>query len=151
MATSQRAILKNAERIGLLISPEEQDYEILADMFRQEGWTLRVASSLDSASAHLACGVPTVVITERDLATGSWKDVLDWIQGLPHAPLVIVISRLADCQLWSEALNLGAYDVLAKPLNQSEVLRVLNSAWVHQKQAHPATVRVLDDPVEGQS
>ena len=32
-----------------------------------------------------------------------------------HLPLVIVASHLADDQLWAEALNLGAHDVLAKP------------------------------------
>jgi hypothetical protein len=36
--------------------------------------------------------------SQRGLAAGSWKDVLDWIHGLPHAPLLIVISRLADCR-----------------------------------------------------
>ena len=39
-------------------------------------------------------------------------------------------SRLADDRLWSEALNLGAYDVLAKPYDPDEVLRVLDLAWI---------------------
>jgi FixJ family two-component response regulator len=42
-----------------------------------------------------------------------------------------VTSRLADEYLWAEALNLGAYDVLAKPFDTSEVMRVVASAWRH--------------------
>ena len=55
-----------------------------------------------------------VVICERDLSPGSWVDMLKEGRLLPNAPSLIVTSRLADDKLWAEALNLGAYDVLAK-------------------------------------
>ena len=51
------------------------------------------------------------------------------IQSLPNAPSLIVASRLADDRLWGEALNLGAWDVLAKPFDPTEVIRSLHSAW----------------------
>jgi len=51
---------------------------------------------------------------------------------LPDPPLLIVASRLADEYLWAEALNPGAYDVLAKPFDAEEVIRVLRSAWFHK-------------------
>jgi len=59
----------------------------------------------------------------------TWRELLDRTRRLPHPPLVIVTSRLADEQLWAEALNLGAYDVLAKPYDRTEVTRVVSSAW----------------------
>ena len=37
----------------------------------------------------------------------------------------------ADERLWAEALNLGAYDVLAKPFDRTEVMRVVSMAWMH--------------------
>ena len=43
--------------------------------------------------------------------------------------LMIVTSRLADERLWAEALNLGAYDVLAKPFDRTEAMRVVAAAW----------------------
>jgi len=70
-----------------------------------------------------------IVVTERDLSPGSWKDLLDHSAGLPRPPLVIVTSRMADERLWAEALNLGAWDVLAKPFDGQEVCRVLEGAW----------------------
>ena len=82
----------------------------------------------------------SVVITEHDLAVYNWKDVVNAIDGLREPPLLIVISRLADDSLWAEALNLGVYDVLAKPLVQAEVVRALTSAWINQltRQMHAA-------------
>jgi len=41
----------------------------------------------------------------------------------------VVTSRLADETLWAEALNLGAFDVLAGSANQKEVFHTLSSAW----------------------
>jgi DNA-binding response OmpR family regulator len=49
-----------------------------------------------------------------------------------------VTSRHADDRLWAEALNLGAWDVLAKPFDPGEVVRVVNLAclcWQRERQA----------------
>ena len=73
----------------------------------------------------------TVRVGERDLLSGTWKDVLEYTNSLPNAPSFIVASRLADEHLWAEALNLGAWDVLAKPFDRTEVIRSVRSAWQH--------------------
>jgi DNA-binding response OmpR family regulator len=65
--------------------------------------------------------------------------MLEHISRLPDAPLLIVTSRLADERLWAEALNLGAYDVLAKPFDTAEVVRVVSLAWQHW---HTRRIRV---------
>jgi DNA-binding response OmpR family regulator len=55
--------------------------------------------------------------------------VLDQVTILPDPPSFIVTSRLADERLWAEALNFGAFDVLAKPFDRAEALRVIGAAW----------------------
>ena len=62
--------------------------------------------------------------------------MLDVIHHLEDAPALIVTSRLADDRLWAEALNLGAYDVLAKPFNHDEVLRSVSLAWLNWHRRH---------------
>jgi len=57
------------------------------------------------------------------------RDVLEQVTILPDPPSFIVTSRLADERLWAEALNLGAYDVLAKPFDSTEAMRVVGAAW----------------------
>jgi DNA-binding response OmpR family regulator len=69
------------------------------------------------------------VVCEKDLSPDSWKDVLEQVTILPDPPSLIVTSRFADERLWAEALNLGAYDVLAKPFDRTEAMRVVGGAW----------------------
>ena len=58
------------------------------------------------------------------------------LRTLPDPPFLIVASRLADERLWAEALNLGAYDVLAKPFDSTEVTRIVGMAWLRWKDRH---------------
>jgi DNA-binding response OmpR family regulator len=51
-----------------------------------------------------------------------------------NPPDLIVASRLADEYLWAEVLNLGGYDVLAKPFNAEEVRRVVGLACEHHQE-----------------
>ena len=55
--------------------------------------------------------------------------MLEQVTILPDPPSVIVTSRLADDRLWAEVLNLGAYDVLAKPFDRTEAIRAVGAAW----------------------
>jgi DNA-binding NtrC family response regulator len=126
------AVPESTDEASILISNVEEDHRILQNLFQDRGWTLYAAMSLDAASILLVDNIASVVITEQNLAFGNWRGVLDLAQALPQPPLVIVISRLADDYLWAEALNLGAYDVLAKPLVHAEVIGVLTSAWLQQ-------------------
>jgi DNA-binding NtrC family response regulator len=133
MAQPKSAVPATGQETALLISPDEEDHEILSALFKHNSWTLHRADSVKSVSTLLKETAASVVISERDLTVGDWTRVLTVVRRLPRAPLLIVISRVADNYLWAEALNLGAYDVLAKPLNQTEAARVLTSAWIRRR------------------
>jgi len=98
-------------------------------VFRQQGWKLCVADTLHSAVAQLRKTPVAVVITERILPQGDWKDVLARTRDLPRPPLLVVTARHADDYLWAEVLNWGGHDVLVQPLRESEVVRVLQHAF----------------------
>ncbi len=125
----------------LLISPVEQDHEILKSLFAGQACILLSAHSLGSAVRFLQDHAISVIVTERELPGGTWRDVLETVRPLPSSPPVIVTSLHADEQLWAEALNLGAYDVLAKPLNKAEILRVLHSAWIKTEEVPRSSMR----------
>jgi DNA-binding response OmpR family regulator len=122
---------------ALLISPLDEDEDALRGLFAEQGWTLRCANSITRASTILHDAAPTVVITEADLPVGTWRDVLEIMCFLPKPPLVIVTSIQADDHLWVEALNLGAHDVLAKPFDTAEVIRVMTAAWMRNERTRP--------------
>jgi DNA-binding response OmpR family regulator len=99
-------------------------------------WTLQSSLTVESALGVLRRNSFPLIVCERDLQPGSWREMLADVSLLPDPPLMIVTSRLADEYLWAEALNLGAYDVLAKPFDTEEVIRVLSLASLHWNHAH---------------
>ncbi len=123
----------------LIISPSNADHDALCEILENAnamteahcGWRVCPASSVESAEESLAEQEIPIVISECNLSPGTWQMVLEYISLLPVPPMLIVASRLADERLWAEALNLGAWDVLVKPFDRQEVIRVLASAWRH--------------------
>jgi hypothetical protein len=110
---------------ALLVSPLLEDHRRLSQVFLDKGWTLHLTHTLESALGLLRDRPIRVVITERDLPLGDWKDALTALQQLPHQPLFVVTSRLADEEFWAEVLNLGGHNVLAKPFRA----RRFNGFW----------------------
>jgi DNA-binding NtrC family response regulator len=115
----------------LSVSPNQEDHQSLEAIIGHSRWSLLKADKVPSARALLQAHYIPVVLCESDLKPGTWIDLLKDIQGMPAAPALIVTSRLADDYLWAEALNLGAWDVLPKPFDRSEVLRSVKTAWQH--------------------
>jgi DNA-binding NtrC family response regulator len=117
----------------LSVSPIPDDHDTLEHLLSRNHWKIQRANSLASGLAKLRQNRFPVVISERDLMPGTWRQMLAEAARAPFRPFLIVTSRLADEHLWAEALNMGAYDVLAKPFDTVEVIRVLSLAWLHWK------------------
>jgi len=115
----------------LSVSPLQHDHDTLAGLLGRDQWRIHNALSLQSASAFLRAHAVPLVICEHDLLPGNWTQLLDDIRLLSIPPCLIVTSPIADEYLWAEALNMGAYDVLAKPFDRTEVTRILSLAWLH--------------------
>lgn len=127
----------------LSVSPFEEDNSCLEAIIGHSRWTLLKADKLPTARDLLQRHDISVVVCERDLMAGTWIDILKQIQPMPHPPSLIVTSKLADDRLWAEALNLGAWDVLAKPFNRSEVIRSVKRAWDHWRYQIPKPMMVM--------
>lgn len=115
----------------LSISPIDDGHDALEELLDQSIWRVHTAVSLSSAVLHMRRSVVAVVVCDADLLHETWREMVGHLKQLPRPPCLIVTSRLADDGLWTEALNLGVYDVLAKPFNPGELLRCLISAWWH--------------------
>lgn len=113
----------------LLVSPFEQDHVSLGQMFHRSAWKLSGALTCGEALSHMQKHVVPVVICERDQTDGIWTDFLEDAALATYPPAVIVASRLADERLWAEVLNMGGWDVLAKPFETKEVIHCVSSAW----------------------
>jgi len=117
----------------LSVSGSDADHLALGHLFRHTKWTLMESRSCRDAAEVLRKHPVPVIICERSLPDGDWKDVLRESSGQPHPPLLIVACRLADDCLWTDVMNCGGYDVLEKPFNQGELVRVVSLAWLAWK------------------
>jgi DNA-binding NtrC family response regulator len=128
----QPGINSNRTDVAVLsISPIEDDHLSLRTIFRHCKWALFTADHLVAAWSLLQKHNISVIVCECDLKAGKWTDVLDHTKDFLHPPPLIITSRVADERLWAEALNWGCWDVLAKPSDRTEVLRVVRAAWQH--------------------
>jgi DNA-binding response OmpR family regulator len=112
----------------LLISPHPEDHVFVTSILEPGRWKMYRACSYHEALQWLVRDHMTVIICESHLPDGTWKDILSQAQILPDPPCVIVAAPFAEALLWAEVLNLGGYDVLAKPFMREEVARVAELA-----------------------
>jgi DNA-binding NtrC family response regulator len=102
--------------------------------------TMDHVETLQQAHAKLQQDDYGVILTEAALPDGDWPDALHLARQFPHEPEVIVTDPQADARFWAEALNLGAYDLLAQPFYEPEVRRILYNACSRQGQAIAASL-----------
>ena len=126
---------ETAFHVVLSVSPSQEDPATLERIF-QSDWGVIASATVASALSVLREIPIPIVICDCDITPGTWGEMLDHISLLPDPPLLIVTSRLADDRLWAEALNLGAWDVLAKPFDTNEVIRSVSIAGQHWQDRH---------------
>jgi len=103
-------------------------------------WKFRTAHSVDTALEDFQREPVPVAMCDHDHMPAAWKALLEQFADLAKPPMMIVTSRLADERLWAEALNLGAYDVLARPFDGAEVIRSVGSASLHWRSRYAVSV-----------
>lgn len=112
----------------LAVSPDGSDSQYLRSVFDGRNWNIQRASSVREATRLLNASQPNLILCEKDLPDGSWKDLVREAGGKQYPSPVVVVSRNADERTWAEVLNLGGYDMLQKPFDDMEVLRVVTMA-----------------------
>ncbi len=130
------AVIDSQAVVGLAISPFEEDLSFFQHMFDDAGWKLLSARTRREAVAELSHGAIAVVVCERHLIDGNWKDVLSRLASISNPPRLIVVSHRSDDGLWTEVLNMGGFDLLSVPLQEVEVVHAVGLAvfdWMEEK------------------
>lgn len=122
----QQKMVETPKALILAISPVVEEQKALHRFLGGSEWQTLVCGTCEQARQLLRYS--SVVLCEQKLPDGDWKQVLKEIQDMLDPPMLIVTSRLADDRLWAEVLNLGGYDVLAKPFKAEEVLWTVAAA-----------------------
>src|SRR4051794_18459792 len=99
----------------LFVSGHRDDARQITQMLRALPVAVDHAGSLQHARAQLRKDEYDVILTEAALPDGTWRDTLRLARECPQELEVIVTDPHADARLWAEALNIGAYDLIAQP------------------------------------
>lgn len=140
---------QSAPTIGkvLSVSPNLDDHATIERLFANAGgrmpWPVTRAWTVASALTALRQVEFAVIVCDSALGPNSWKDLLSGTQDMMSASSLVVTSLHADERLWAEALNLGAYDVVAKPFYPAELIRVVNSACMRWRRTQSVGDRML--------
>jgi DNA-binding NtrC family response regulator len=126
-------------RSGILfVSPHREDATVVSRMLGPLSVSIEHVADVKQARVKMQSRTYEVILSAANLADGTWLDVLDVARRVaPHAE-VIVTDRDADARFWAEALNLGAYDLIAQPFASGEVQRILGNACARASALHKA-------------
>jgi DNA-binding NtrC family response regulator len=107
----------------LFVSPYPQDGRSVAKMLDDDPLNVVHACGLKDAANKLECRNFQLVVTEANLEDGTWLDLLQLTRSLGME--LVVTDAWADARFWVEAINLGAYDLLTQPFEETEVRRLI--------------------------
>ncbi len=91
---------------------------------------------------------PGLVLTDLILPDGNGLDVIAlWRKQFPHAP-ALLCTAFATVENAVEAMKMGAFDFLRKPIQEEEIVLVLRKAWAHanllqENESLSSAVRIL--------
>lgn len=112
----------------LVVSSEIQNRNSLRDILDREGWKTIPASTVGECEEVFAKQSIDLIFCDRGLADGTYRDILAMTRSKSPCARLVVTSRLADWEEYLEALDNGAFDLIASPSLTGDIIRVIHQA-----------------------
>jgi DNA-binding NtrC family response regulator len=113
----------------LVVTTRNEDSVRLLSLLRDMHCQVHSASICRQAIQSLHSATPPVVLTDKQLADGDWKDIVNEASRLRLPPSVIVVSEDNDFNVWQEVLSHGGFDVLSKPYSAESLTWMVLAAY----------------------
>ncbi len=114
---------------NLLVVEDDEVFSQLLSMHLEDlGHTPLVARDLAQARKLLSEITPDLVLLDQQLPDGFGMDLLREIKAEKDAPPVIMVTGVSDNTLVIEAMKVGAYDFVRKPMDELELDTTLANA-----------------------
>src|SRR5918912_140344 len=112
----------------LIVDDEQGIRAALGQLLEYEGYEVRAAASAVDGIAEYQRFRPHLVFMDVKMAGIDGLEALKRIRELDPTAIVVMISGHATIQTAVEATQLGAYDILEKPLDTDRILVLLRNA-----------------------
>lgn len=122
----------------LLVDDDPVPRETLGSLLLQEGFKVVEASSAEEAEPLLRRAVPpyALVITDLVMPGRSGMDVLRTALAANPACDVLILTGFGSVREANEAMELGAFDFITKPMNLDQFRNTLRRLMEHQQLMH---------------
>jgi DNA-binding NtrC family response regulator len=113
----------------LIVDDEEMMGIVLSGVFEDAGYSVRHATSGEEAIRLIGERLPDVLLLDIIMPGLSGMDVLRRIKSIDESIPVILMTAMAGVSGAVEAMRAGAYDYIAKPFHNEDLLRVVGKAY----------------------
>nr|QIV52800.1 sigma-54-dependent Fis family transcriptional regulator [uncultured bacterium] len=117
----------------LIVDDDEHICQIYKEFLAREGREIFLADSFESSWGLISKNSFDVVIIDIILGNFSGIDILQEIKNKGLNTPVIMVTGDPNIETASEALRLGAFDYLGKPVRKDAFLRVIRNALKHKE------------------
>src|SRR5215469_10795419 len=115
----------------LVVDDEPGVRGALGQLLEYEGYTVRTATNAADGIGQVTSWHPHLVFLDVKMAGMDGLEALKRIREADRSVAVVMISGHATIQTAVEATQLGAYDILEKPLDTDRILVTLRNALQH--------------------
>ena len=117
----------------LVVDDDPEWHEILALLFSRKGWKTETALSGERALTRLAVGGIDVVVCDLSMPGMSGLEVLRRVRTMNAQIPFIMMTGVGTIESAVEAVQLGAYSYLTKPVNNAELASLVQRAAEHAR------------------
>ncbi|MDE2119725.1 MAG: sigma-54-dependent Fis family transcriptional regulator, partial [Betaproteobacteria bacterium] len=122
--------------IRMLVVDDEPDLrELYVLTLMREGWQADEAGSVAQALELMGRHAYEVAIVDMRLPDGEGHDILAWAQSQRRGERIIVATAYGSAASAVQALKMGAFDYLTKPVELSQLRQVVRSALGQRRDA----------------
>ncbi len=119
----------------LVVDDEINIREALATILEAEGYEVHAAASAEEGIAKLGEDFFQIVISDMRMGGGSGMDLLRWIRTDCPETEIILLTAYGSVEDAVEAMKLGAYDYLSKPVDRRRLSLLIGKALEKQRLA----------------
>jgi len=116
----------------LVIDDEESIRFTFENFLSNEGYSVSTAGDYDEAISRISEADFDVVFTDIILGDKTGIDILKEIRKIKNNCPVIMVTGYPNVETASEAVRMGAFDYIPKPVRQSALIHVAHLALQHK-------------------
>jgi len=117
----------------LVADDEEIMREVLAELLSTESYTVEMAENGSKALRSIQNGEYELVLLDLMMPELDGLQVLEALKEIENPPEVIILTAFASIEKAIAATKLGAFDFIAKPFKNDELLLSIKNALEHRR------------------